>query len=120
MEKILSIFEQKNFTEVDESIINYKYSVEDSRIKKMLDILHYIGTDPEERKKLDEEAYWKNHDENSIGKYLKDIEERDKKLEKQAEALSQQAEALSQKDETLQKQADEIAALKQQLEAMKK
>jgi len=76
LEKLLSIFEQKNFVDLlGESTINYKYPIDDDYIKKMVDILHYIGTDPEERAKLDNEAYWNRHEENTTGRLLKMEEE---------------------------------------------
>ncbi|GHV14028.1 hypothetical protein AGMMS49938_09460 [Fibrobacterales bacterium] len=37
----------------------------------MVDILHYIGTEPSERKKLDEEAYWKRFEDFNEGAVLK-------------------------------------------------
>ena len=84
LEKILSVFEQRNFVDGKETAIDYKYPVEEGSVKKMIKILQYIYTDPEERKKMDEEAYWNFHDENTVGKLLKaqkELEEKDKKLE---------------------------------------
>jgi len=72
LEKLLSVFEQKNFVDLlGESTINYKYPIDDGYIRKMVDILHYIGTDPDERAKLDNEAYWNRHEENTTGRLLK-------------------------------------------------
>jgi hypothetical protein len=56
----------------------------------MVNILHYIGTDPEERKKLDNEAYWLRYEACNSGLVLelqdklvekdRDIAEKDKDL----------------------------------------
>jgi len=78
LERILSIFEQRNFVNGDETAIDYKYPVEDESVKKMIKVLQYIYTDADERKKMDEEAYWNFHDENTIGKLLKTEEELEK------------------------------------------
>ena len=75
LEKILSVFEQRNFVDGKETAINYKYPVENSSVKKMIKILQYIYTDPEERKKMDEEAYWNTYEENTTGVLLKAQEE---------------------------------------------
>ncbi|MDR2577707.1 MAG: hypothetical protein LBC70_02710 [Chitinispirillales bacterium] len=40
----------------------------------MLDILSYIGTNPEERKKLDEEAYWERFNYHNSGKLAEALE----------------------------------------------
>jgi hypothetical protein len=75
LEKILSVFEQRNFVDGKETAINYTHPVEDGSLKKMINILQYIYTDPEERKKMDEEAYWNTHDENTTGVLWKAQEE---------------------------------------------
>jgi len=98
LEKILSVFEQKNFADDKETTINYKYPVEDDYLKNMLNILHYIGTDPEERKKMDNEAYWRRYEECGSGLILKlqdDIVEQGKKIEN----LTQENKEIAEKSE---------------------
>jgi len=102
LEKLLSIFEQKNFMDMAEATINYKYPVDDGYMRKMVDILHYIGTDPDERAKLDNEAYWNRHEENTTGRMLKAEE----KVAKQSEELAEQSRVLAERDR-------ELAALRQ-------
>jgi len=115
LERILSVFEQKNFVDVNEATINYKYSVEDSHLKKMLDILHYIGTDPEERKKLDEEAYWNQHDEYTVGALLKAQDElkevRRENKEIAIKSKTEKAVEIAQKMKQRGTSAEEIAEL---------
>jgi hypothetical protein len=92
LEQILSIFEQKDFIDDKEITINYKYPVVDGNMKKMIDILHYIGTDPEERKKMDNEAYWRRYEEYGSGLILKlqdEIAEKDKSLAESAKSIAE-------------------------------
>jgi flagellar biosynthesis/type III secretory pathway protein FliH len=70
LEEILSVFEQKNFTANEKEAMDFKGEVESPSMKRMLDILHHIATDPEERKKLDEEAYWARYDRMGAGQIL--------------------------------------------------
>jgi hypothetical protein len=72
LERLLSIFEQKNFTNIDESTIDYQYPFEDNEgIKGIVDILHFIGTDPQRRKELENEAYWKRYDDLTAGELMR-------------------------------------------------
>jgi len=85
LERILSVFEQKDFADDKETTINYNYPVDGVYHKKMVDILHYIGTDPEERKKMDNEAYWNRYEECGSGLIVKlqdQLEEKDREIEK--------------------------------------
>jgi hypothetical protein len=79
LEKLLSVFEQKNFLDDDQSTINYNYSYSDDWLKKMIDVLHYISSDPERRAELDNEAYWHREFENTTGRLLK-MEDENKEL----------------------------------------
>jgi len=100
LEKILSVFEQKNFVDYQEETINYKYPINDNAVKKMADILHYIGTDPDERKMLEDEAYWNRfiyHTSGALVRKDDELAEKDRELAEKdrelAEAKQQTAEA---------------------------
>jgi hypothetical protein len=69
--------------EVPAPVIDFKGEVQTPGMKRMLDILHHIATDPEERKKLDEEAYWARYDRMGAGQIL----ELQDTIAKQAQAL---------------------------------
>jgi predicted transposase/invertase (TIGR01784 family) len=97
LEKILSIFEQKNFIGNQEETINYEYPIDDNAVKKMADVLHYIGTDPNERKVLDEEAYWQRYDYYHAGALLR---QQDELAEKDRE-LAEKDRELAEKDREL-------------------
>jgi predicted transposase/invertase (TIGR01784 family) len=90
LEKILSVFEQNHFADNKETTINYPYPINDNYVKKMVDILHYIGTDPEERKKMDNEAYWQRYEDCTSGRLLRmqeELDEKDRKLREVAKEL---------------------------------
>ncbi len=112
LELMLSLFEQKDFADSQEETINYKYRIDDPAIKKMADVLHYIGTDPDERKKLEEEAYWKRYEYHNAGKVLRqqdELAEKDRELtdaKQQAENAKQQAENAKQQAENAKQQAE--------------
>jgi hypothetical protein len=54
LDKLLSVFEQSNF--VDKEIIKeFKHQPDIEEVKIITDILHYSGTNPEEKKKLENE-----------------------------------------------------------------
>lgn len=50
LEKLLSIFEQKYFVD-DNTVKEYNYIIDDEDIKRMVDNLHYVGTEPKENRK---------------------------------------------------------------------
>jgi len=93
LEEILSLFELKNFADDKKTTKNYKYPVTDNAVQKMIDKLHYIGTDPDERKKLDEEAYWNRYEYHTAGALLRKDEELAEKDRELAEAKQKAAEA---------------------------
>jgi hypothetical protein len=92
LEKLLSIFEQKNFADSRQSTIRYDYSFDDDFRKDMIDVLHYISCDPEERKKLDNEAYWHEVFDNSVGELMRaqdKINEQEDKINEQEDKIKE-------------------------------
>ncbi|GHV13157.1 hypothetical protein AGMMS49938_07230 [Fibrobacterales bacterium] len=104
LEKILSIFEQRNFADDKEETLTYDYGINEDYQRKMVDILHYIGTEPSERKKLDEEAYWKRFEDFNEGAVLKLTDE-----------LARKNKDIAEKDLALQTQQARIAELEKLL-----
>jgi len=128
LENILSVFEQKHFVEEDKEVtINYKYPINDAAVKKMVDALHYIIADPEERKELDADVDWQSHEYHTTGKLLRqeeelaekdrtiaekdrELTEKDRELtdtKRREEDAKQQAEDAKQQAEDAKQQADE-------------
>jgi hypothetical protein len=71
----------------------------------MVNILHYIGTDPEERKKLDNEAYWLRYEACNSGLVL---ELQDKLLEKDRD-IAEKDKYLAEKDKYLAEKDKDLA-----------
>jgi hypothetical protein len=123
LEKILSVFEQKNFVDSQEETINYKYPIDDSAVKKMADVLHYIGTDPDERKVLEEEAYWRRYDYHTAGALLRkddELAEKDRELAEKDRELAEKGRELAEKGRELAEKGRELTEAKQQAEDTQK
>lgn len=99
LDKLLSLFEQRNFMNDEKTVKDYRYAIDNEDLKVTTDILHHTGTDPEERKKIEieqeawrsinamfepkEKEYWKKLEENRIAleEKNKEIENKDKVIE---------------------------------------
>ena len=55
LDELLSIFEQNYFVDNNTIIKRYDYKIDNDIIKKMVDMLHYAGTDPDSRKRIEDE-----------------------------------------------------------------
>ena len=96
LEKLLSIFEQQHFIDDKKITKEFTHELDTEDIKITTDILHFAGTNPEERKKIEtEQEAWRTV--NAI------VEDKQKALEK---ALKDNQELLKKLDE-LQRKLDE-------------
>ncbi|MDX2301642.1 MAG: hypothetical protein NW226_02525, partial [Microscillaceae bacterium] len=84
LDKLLSVFEQPNFTDDKEITKDYTHNPDLEEVKTMTDILHYVGTDPQERKQIEiEQEAWRTVNamfEEKERKYQKELEEQRKAL----------------------------------------
>ncbi|GHT73772.1 hypothetical protein FACS189456_4580 [Bacteroidia bacterium] len=80
LDKLMSVFAQENFTDAKEVIKQYTHETDDVDIKAMTDILHHVGTDPDERKELDNEIEWRRTYEEWFGERDRKIMEKDKEI----------------------------------------
>ena len=88
LDKLLSVFEQRNFTDKREITKNFAHEPDIDELKTITDILHYVGTDPEERKQIEiEQEAWR-----SINAMF---EEKERKYQQE---LEEQRQALHEKD----------------------
>lgn len=104
LDKLLSVFEQKNFIGDTETIKEYHYKLEDEDVKRMTDILHLTGTDPVRRKEIEsEQEAWRSINALFAARektYLKELTEKNKELmekDKELEAQRQLIEELKKK-----------------------
>jgi len=127
LDKLLSVFEQANFTDQTGSDKSYKHPVDDENVKAMLDILHYLSTDPEARKELEDERYYREYVEDTFGDLYLKIEEQtqrlataENKLEEEAKKREEETKKRAVAEDKLTEQAAEIAELKKKLEKYEK
>lgn len=100
LDKLLSVFEQRNFTDDKEITKSYNYALDLEEVKTITEILHYVGTDPQERKQIENEQEARRTINAMLEDYQEKIAERDK--------------ALSEKDQELIALKTQIAELKKQ------
>jgi len=110
LDMLLSVFEQKNFTDKSQADKRYDYPISDEGVKEMTDILHYISTDPEARKALDDERYYREYLQETFGDLYAEIAVQNKKI------LAREAEIAAMDTEIVAKEA-EIVANKAELAA---
>jgi hypothetical protein len=85
LEKLLSVFEQHYFIDGDNTIKEYRHKIDDENIGRMVEKLHYVGTEPAERKKIEDEKEafrvldWAT--EAKQKELLQKLEDKDKALE---------------------------------------
>ena len=90
LEKLLSLFEQQNFIDDRKTIKEFTHELDNDDIKLTTDILHFSGTNPEERKKIEtEQEAWR-----SINAMFEDKEN---EFQKKIESLQFEIEELKKK-----------------------
>ena len=105
LDKLLSIFEQRNFVDDTRIIKEFKHEIDTDDMKLATDILHYAGTEPEERKKIEiEQEAWRTV--NAM------FEDNAKEL---FEKLAEQEKLIEEKDKALEEMARQLEALKRKL-----
>jgi len=129
LEKLLSIFEQHYFTDDSNIIKEYNYKIDDDNINRMVEKLHYVGTEPSERKKIeDEKEAWRTVDaltdglkeknqklQNSIELKEKLIEDKDKTIEDKDKTIEDKDKTIEDKDKTIEDKDKTIEELKRRL-----
>jgi hypothetical protein len=120
LDKLLSVFEQTNFVDDNEIIKEYNHEVDIDELKIVTDILHYSGTNPSEKKKIEnEQEAWRTFDA-LTGNLKQQVEEQIIALNEKDKALSEKDKALSEKDKALNEKDNELLELKKQMEELKK
>ena len=105
LDKLLSVFEQRNFTDDKEITKNFTHYPDLDELKTMTDILHYVGTNPQERKHIEtEQEAWRTVNamfEEKERKYQKELKDQRKALYEKDQALYQKDQALYEKDKLI-------------------
>jgi len=93
LDKLLSIFEQSNFVDDKKIIKEFNHPTDLVEIQEATHILHHSGTNPQERKRIeDEQEAWRTVNamfETKEKKYQKELAESKKALAEKEQALSE-------------------------------
>ena len=102
IDKLLSIFEQTNFADDKKITKEFTHQIDTEELKLTTDILHYTGTDPQERRKIEiEQEAWRSVNamfEEKEKRYLRELEEHKQALSEKDQVLSEKDQALTEKD----------------------
>ena len=119
LDKLLSIFEQTNFVDDKKIIKQFNHPTDIDEIKEATDILHYSGTDPEEKRKIElEQEAWRTVNamfENEKKEFLKILTEKDQALTEKDKTLTEKDQALTEKDQALTEMQKELEELRRRL-----
>lgn len=101
LDKLLSIFEQKNFVDDKKIIKEFTHVVDIEEIKIATDILHHSGTNSEEKKKIEtEQEAWRTVNamfEDKEKKYLQKLKEKDQALTAKDQLIAELMKKLNEK-----------------------
>ena len=93
LEKLLSIFEQKHFIDEKRIIKEFNHELDNEDIKLTTDILHFSGTNPTERKKIEtEQEAWRTVNamfEDKEKEFYKKLDEKDKALDEKDSVINE-------------------------------
>lgn len=127
LETLLTVFEQANFIDNKEITKNYKYPVNDDSINNIINVLHYAGTNPEEKVELEKELEaLRVYDlgmrdmKNKIEKNQIEIAEQAKVIEDTAKVLEEKDKVIEEKDKLMEEQAKALQDSQRELEELKK
>ncbi len=116
LDKLLSVFEQRHFTDDKEITKHFAHDPDIDELKMMTDILRHAGADPKQRKEIEvEQEGWrtieamfeearrevkeaKQQQEKQQEKYEKELAEKNKVLTEKDQALTEKDQALTEKD----------------------
>ncbi|CCB68854.1 Hypothetical protein FBFL15_0746 [Flavobacterium branchiophilum FL-15] len=143
LDKMLSVFEQNHFTDEKEIVKVFEHQIDSEDLKLTTSILHHAGTDPKDRKELeDEQEAWRTIDaltgnirhktdqllqiisekeqallenEKIISEKEQALLENEKIISEKAQALLENEKIISEKDQALKDKDKENEALKQQI-----
>jgi hypothetical protein len=116
LDKLLSLFEQQHFIDDKKITKEFIHELDNDDIKLTTDILHFAGTNPEERKKIEtEQEAWRTV--NAM------FEDKEKELmaviDESKKVINEKDKVIDEKDKELEKMAKELEELKQKLNEKK-
>ena len=126
LDKLLSIFEQQHFIDENKITKEFVHELDTEDIKLTTDILHFAGTNPEERKKIEtEQEAWRTVNamfedkENElmavIDKNRRVIDEKDKVIDKNRRVIDEKDKVIDENKKVIEDMAKELEELKRKL-----
>ena len=101
LDKLLSLFEQTNFVDDRRIVKEFTHEIDNDDIKLSTDILHFSGTNTEERKKIEtEQEAWRTVNamfEDKEKKYIKELAEKDKSISEKDKLIDELMKKLNDK-----------------------
>ena len=102
LEKLLSLFEQKHFIDEKRITKEFNHELDTEDIKFTTDILHFSGTNPAERKKIEtEQEAWRTVNamfEDKEKEFYKKLDEKDNVINEKDKALNEKDNVINEKD----------------------
>jgi len=102
LDKLLSIFEQQHFTDDKKITKEFVHELDTEDIKITTDILHFAGTNPEERKKIEiEQEAWRTVNamfEDKEKELMAVIDEKDKVIDEKDKVIDEKDKVIDEKD----------------------
>jgi hypothetical protein len=99
LDELLSIFEQTGFADNEQKTKFYNHEPNSKEVQQALSILHYVGTDAEERKALDYEAYKTRVLDDDFGEQNRTILKQNMEIAEKEAALTETKAALAAKEQ---------------------
>jgi hypothetical protein len=136
LDKLLSIFEQTNFTDDRHIVKEFKHDVDIEEMGIATRILHYSGTDPQEKKRLeDEQEAWRTinalmtesdrkyeqvvEDYQRVSEEIQVVSENLQIASEKIQVVSENLQIASEKIQQIEAEKEQIEAEKEQIEAEK-
>jgi hypothetical protein len=105
LDKLLSIFEQQHFIDDTKITKEFRHELDTEDIKLTTDILHFAGTNPEERKRIEvEQEAWRTVNamfEDKEKELMAVINEKDKVINEKDKVIDQKDKVIDQKDKVI-------------------
>jgi hypothetical protein len=112
LDKLLSVFEQSNFIDDKKIIKEFKHIPDDDDLMTMTDILHHSGTNPEEKKKIEDEQ----EAIRTINALLENVMD---KIKEKDLTIKEKDLTIKEKDQAIEQMKKEMEELKRQLDSKK-
>ena len=105
LDKLLSIFAQQHFIGDDKIIKEFKHDLDNEDVKIATDILHYSGTNPVERKKIEiEQEAWRTITAlfgETKNELLKVIDEKERVIDKKERIIDEKDRVIDEKEKVI-------------------